>query len=209
MEYDYFGQASEATDQCASKMLELIESNDNWKDLGEKEGVKGSLKITPEGKFLFRSIGVLEYSCSRISKFLKDGEKRKMWESILEESCILKAFDNDFRIMYESFYAPWPVRHRDFVFACKAFKMDDGLLIVSKSMEAGIENKKNVIRGEIIAAGFYLKTIKSRKTEVTYLACVDPKGSLPKFIVKEAGKRQCFTVNKVRVAMNAIKDMKA
>jgi START domain len=198
----YLSEATDLLDGCIPDLLGLINREDGWDDLGENDGVRGSQMMTPEGKQLIRSVGVINHTPEEIAEFVLDISKKKRWDGMSEEISIVKEFDQNFKIIYESFYAPWPVSHRDFVYAIKVFKRDDGVLLIAKSINAGVPERRGVVRGEIIVSGFYLKSLGPSATNVTYLVSVDPKGSLPGFIVNMLGKKQSSNVNKIRHVMH-------
>ena len=201
MESQYLAEATSVINGCVTQLLGLIAQVDGWKDLGDNDGVRGSQTTTPDGKQLIRSIGILNFSPEQLAAFIFDNSKKKSWDGMLDESSIVVSFSDSFRIMYERFAAPWPVSYRDFVFACRSIQRDDGILLVAKSIEAGVAEKSGVVRGELITSGFYLKRLGENVTEMTYLVCMDPKGMLPGFIVNQLGKKQCLNVNKIRHVM--------
>ena len=198
MESNYESQAAELLDRCLSELLALLESNQGWEEIGTKDGVRGYQRSTPEGKQLIRSIGTIPRSVEEIAAFILDNSKKKSWDGMCIESRNVKVFNETFKIVYERFSAPWPVSHRDFVFASRKFERPDGAILVGKSIDAGVPEERGVVRGEVITSGFYLKRIDQNTTEMTYLVAVDPKGSLPGFVVNKLGKNQCANVNKIR-----------
>jgi len=50
-----------------------------------------------------------------------------------------------------------------------------------------------------------LKNIEDIATEMTYIVCVDPKGSIPTAIVNIVARDQVNNVNKIKLAMNSPK----
>lgn len=199
---EHFEQATALLDGCISQLLELIATQEGWEDIGDNDGVRGSQRITPDGRQIIRAVGILNFSCEEITSFIWDYTKKKSWDGMLDESSVVKSFSDTFRIQYERFTAPWPVSYRDFVFAAKIINRDDGILLVAKSINANVPEQRSVVRAEVVTSGFVLKRVDANTTEMTYLVCVDLKGSLPGFIVKQLGKSQAKNVNKIRHVMN-------
>ena len=193
-------EASRLLDVCISQVLSMIENRTDWDDLGEEDGVRGSQAFEGENQII-RSIGIIKHTPEEIAVYLQDNTTKKQWDGMLIASNPVKVFEGSFKIMYESFSAPWPVSNRDFVYACRTIERSDGLMLVGKSIDAGVPEKDGLVRGEVIASAFYLKRIGENLTEVTYIVSVDPKGMIPKFIVNLVGKKQCSNVNKIRDAL--------
>ena len=188
-------------DGCVSQLLTLMDTPEGWDDLGDNDGVQGGQKVAADGKQIIRSIGTINHTPEEVCAFIWDNSQKQRWDGMLAESTVVKNFNEKFKILYERFTAPWPVSHRDFVFACKIIDREDGILLVAKSMDAGVPEKSGVVRGEVTTSGFYLKRADAGATLVTYLVSVDPKGMLPGFIVNQLGKRQCLNINKIRHVM--------
>jgi hypothetical protein len=195
-------QCSAIIDSCIAQLFELISSRDGWTELSPEDGVQRSHRSLPDGRQIVRGIGTINFSPQEIKDFILDLGNKKSWDSMLEESFQVCDFGNELRVNYEHFTAPWPVSHRDFVYAGKVIQRDDGLLLAAKSVDMGVPERDGIVRGEVITSGFYLKRIGERQTEVTYLTCADMKGMLPGFVVDMIGQEQTSNVRKIREAMN-------
>jgi hypothetical protein len=196
-------QCSAIVDSCISQVLSLIASDDGWTELSPEDGVLRSQRSFSDGRQIVRGIGIFDFPPTEIKDFLLDIPNKKLLDDRLEEGFILLQFDSTLMVIYERYAAPWPVSPRDFVYAQKVMEREDGIFIVAKSVEMGVPEREGVVRGEVIASGFYLRKVEERKTEVSYLACADPKGLLPGFVVDMFAQKQTSSVVRIREAMNA------
>jgi hypothetical protein len=183
-------QASAILDASISQML------------GTEDGVHRSMRSLPNDKQLIRGIGTLNFTPEEIRDFLWKNEDKKLWDELLEESYPIVEFDRWLKVNYEHFRVTWPVSDRDFVYAYKAVPRDDGIVMVAKSVEFGVPEREGIVRGEVTATGYFLKRVGERRTEITYLLCLDPKGSLPQLVVDFIGQKQTGNVRKIIEAMN-------
>jgi hypothetical protein len=145
-----------------------------------------------------KSVGVIRKSTHEIRDLLWTYNRKKEWDESLDHIYVVHQFSDDFRIIYQRFSAPWPVSYRDFVFATKYMDVPEGILIIGQSVNAGVAEVEGVVRGEVLTSAYFLKKLNDTNTEVTYMAGVDPKGSIPTFVVNQVGKKQCLIVSKLR-----------
>jgi START domain len=200
MEDQYRTQAVSLLDAVVPEVLRLIDKSDEWEDLGNDDQVQAYRIITPQGPIV-RATGLIKHSAEEVVNFVLDNTKKKLWDEMLDESIILKDFGDGVKIMSEKFNLPWPVSDRDFVFAFKTYEKDDGFLIVAKSIDIGVPERSGVVRGEVVSSAFYIRRVTPKLASVTYLVCVDPKGSIPSMIVNRTSSKQAGNVAKIRKAM--------
>ena len=195
-------QADASLDESVAQVLSLIASNDIFQEFDANDGVRNSLCVPEEtGISIFRAIGQINHSAEAVCAFVLDYTRKKTWDEMLLDSYPVKEFNARFKIQYECFESPWPVSNRDFVYALKVIERTDGLLMICKSIDAGVPERSGIVRGEIICCGLYFKRIGENVTELTYVVSVDPKGLIPKMISNAVGKKQCSNVNKIRAAL--------
>jgi hypothetical protein len=195
---DYLSEAENLLNGCIPELQILINNSVKWDDLGQNDRVHIYQIVSPEGRQTVKAIGKINRSTKTICNFLLNSNKKLLWDKMLIESRPVLTFNDQFKVFYERFYAPWPVNHRDFVFAARVYQANDGLLIIAKSFDAGIPAIKGVVRAELLISGIYLKKITKHCTEVTYIVSANPKGKIPKFIVKKFGRKQCENLNRIR-----------
>jgi hypothetical protein len=186
-----------AVEQAAAQAFDLINSPD-WEDLGENDDVFASRRQTDAGIYMTKSVGVIRKSAEAVRSLLWTYSRKKEWDENLEEIQVVQQFSDNFRIMYQRFNAPWPVSSRDFVLATRYQDVEGGILLVGRSVDAGVPERDGIVRGEVLASAYYLKRLNENNTEVTYMAGVDPKGSIPTMVVNAVGKKQALLVGKIR-----------
>ena len=120
---------------------------------------------------------------------------------MLIESRNVMTFNEKFKIVYEKFHAPWPASDRDFIYVVKEYERGGGALIVAKSIDTGLADVDGVVRGDLKCSCFFLKKINNKSTEVTLFYCVDPKGLIPRCIIRNVNKKQCKCVGKIKKYM--------
>ena len=194
---DLYGIAKDAVDRATSHAFERI-NDPNWEDLGEADLVQCYKKSLDNGLNMFKAVGVIRKTPAEIRDLLWTYSRKKEWDPSLEHIYVVQQFSDDFRIIYQRFSAPWPVSSRDFVFATRYQDVEGGILIVGESVDVGVEEVEGVVRGEVICSAYYLKSLNANNTEVTYMAAINPKGSIPTMIVNSVGKKQCSIVSKLR-----------
>jgi hypothetical protein len=199
-------QCSAIVDACLAQTLSLMSSQDGWTEVvnSDEDGVQRHTRNLSDGRQMIRAVGTLEFPPEQIKEYIRNANNKKLWDEMLDEGFTVQEFDNSLKINYEHFALPWPVSHRDFVYAMKVYERPDGLLVVGRSVEFGVPEREGIVRGEIVASGFYLKRLGGRRTELTFMASVDMKGSLPGFVVDYVAKIQTNNVTKIREAMSMV-----
>ena len=198
---ELYKQVTDLLNNNVEYLTDIIESTDEWEILFDKDGVFAMAKSNHPGMQFIRSIAILNFSYKQIAKLIRDPDQRMNWDNMVLESKIVHEFNKHTKIYYEKFYSPWPVQCRDFVYAAKIMKVDDGLLIITKSIDGIVPEIKGNVRGEIFVSGYLLKRIRKRITEVTYVVYADAKGKFPESAVKHFAKKQCMNLNRIRKIM--------
>jgi hypothetical protein len=184
-----------------SDLLTLSTSN-NWESLKPKKGVSGFQKSQEGNLNLVKAEGLIEFPPEQVLSFMLDSSYK--WDETLEESKVLHEFSPDLFIMYERYKCPWPVSDRDFVYGMKIVKREEALYIIAKSIETSHPQISGVVRGEIITSGYVLKRTELNYTQITYLVSLDPKGSIPKMVVRSLNKEQVANIWRIREFMQKI-----
>jgi len=201
----YIPQAQVIIDELLAESEEG-EVND-WKFVHEKKGVKVWRK-KPKGEslYLMKGYGTIHMPMETIKTLLLDFEEKArydpMWITGERLEASQTAADGT---MYETlrmcFKSPGPVTNRDFVVFGIAKTLPDGTFVqVSKSItHPGAPEDRNYVRGELRASGFILKPIDGGKAaNVIYIVGVDPKGSVPKFVVNLVSTKQPMNINTIK-----------
>lgn len=183
--------------------LFTLAHSDNWESLGNKNNVAGFQKSIGESVNVIKAVGIINFRPEEVASFIMDNSYK--WDETLEESKVLHQLRDDLLVMYERYKCPWPVSNRDFVYGLKVVSRDDGVFILVKSIDVPSPVIKGVVRGEIIISGYLLKRSENGNTECTYLVCIDPKGSIPKMIVRQINKDQVSNISAIRDFMTSIR----
>jgi hypothetical protein len=131
-----------------------------------------------DGKWVFWSECRIRKNIDTVELFLFEFDKRKIWDDILEDSRILKPFSENYKVVHNIYWAPWPVVRRDFVLAIEKYKSGGVRYITSCSVNhPAAPESDRYIRGYTQYSGFILKPVDSETTHVVYICNADIKGS--------------------------------
>lgn len=158
--------------------------------------------MTDSGIQLIKAVGTINRNTQQIYDVIWDYAHKSEWDEMCIESLLVREFSPDFRVLYQRFTAPWPVSHRDFVFASRVSRIGNDILLTAKSIECeSVPEKSGIVRGDVMTSGFYLEALADNLTRLTYLVNVNPKGSLPLWVVNKLGKQQCGVIQKMRAKL--------
>jgi hypothetical protein len=147
-------------------------------------------KIELEGNIASKGVAIVDQPIEKIIEFLlTPGVLKKLNSTCVEDKVLFE--DENLKVTYMRYSAPWPVSHRDFVsVAYQHLEGDTKAYIGSKSCSWPCPEEKKVVRGEIIIGGYVLEKIDEKSTKVTYMSNADIKGSIPGMIKNELAKKQ-------------------
>jgi hypothetical protein len=185
-------------------LIDLLEEKvDSWNFIKEKEGIKfykKRLEISPLD--CMRTTCILNYNSKLVNYVIMNkmtdynlkGSNVKIIDQISESEVTMQMF-----CPFNSLF----VSDRDFIYVCKnEILKDDNYLMFGKSVEHEQKPSKNIVRGEIFF-GFRLTSLEKSKTLVEYIELVDPKGSLPSFMVNLVNNNVLDRIIKLK---NCVKD---
>lgn len=158
-----------------------------WKVIHQEEGLN-ILEKEDEGSDLvtFKGDGYLDASLVKVAGVLLNHERTPEWVDSLEEDRVLKFISPDEFIEYTHIGTPIIVKDRDFVVKTKLeYESDIGRLTVrSKSVADPVMPPTKYVRGEVQLMEFTLQaTDGGKRTHLSAELRVDPKGSIPKWLV--------------------------
>jgi hypothetical protein len=166
---------------------------DAWEQLSNEDGitvwrreVAGSPVVAVKGE------AVIAASLAKTASVLADTSRAKEWVCSLGEARVLRVISPTARIEYNRLAAPWPVSDRDFVFSTE-IKIDRKARTVTFELKSVVDalappDDDKAVRGELLSSTYVLTQVEERKTKVTVEIQVDPKGSIPKWLVNYAQK---------------------
>ncbi|HZV01725.1 MAG TPA: START domain-containing protein [Planctomycetota bacterium] len=173
--------------------VSTAEDKPAWEQLSDEDGIKvwrreveGSPVVAVKGE------ATIATPIAKLASVLHDTSRAKEWVCSLGEARVLKVVSPTVWIEYNRLEAPWPVSDRDFVFRTeiKLDKKQKSVTFELKSVEEPScpPNEDKAVRGELVASTYQLQALEDGRTRVTVEIQVDPKGSLPKWLVNWAQK---------------------
>eukprot|EP01115_Flamella_aegyptia_P011827 TRINITY_DN5691_c0_g1_i1.p1 TRINITY_DN5691_c0_g1~~TRINITY_DN5691_c0_g1_i1.p1 ORF type:complete len:212 (+),score=55.39 TRINITY_DN5691_c0_g1_i1:27-662(+) len=210
---DYLAKTKEAFDFVE----ELInEAEENWEYVTEIGGVAMFKRINEaqsNGIHCIKTCSYFDFTPEEIFNWIWNLDNRKKFDNYLKKYKIIGEVENieepitNAEIMYQAFSMPFPITDRDFCLIRASYNDGTRFMTAAKSVvHDEVPEDGSHVRGEIIVDGFVIDPHEEGKSVVTYVAQVDPKGSIPSFAVNLANKKVPQTVIAIKKAM--IKDSK-
>jgi hypothetical protein len=165
----------------------------NWELIANKDGLKTFQRDTDQGIVGFRGETVMDATIEQIATVLADMPSRKKWMDEVVEAKRIKMNSIFDRVEYNHTAVPWPFQNRDFVYSAKVdvnTKEKTMLITMQSTEDAEMPPKDGIVRGQMHLSRYYLKSLEGgKKTFVTVEIIVDPKGAIPKWIVRLKQKK--------------------
>jgi hypothetical protein len=164
----------------------------DWVKVDTNRGISIFRKEIPgDPVYAYKGEGTLHAPLGKIISVSLDVARQPEWVDRLEIAKILREPEPNHRIIYLKVDLPWPVSDRDFVI--------DARLVVDPIGKTAIYDIHSVedplappnkccVRGQVHYNRVELKGLDGVRTEVSAEAHVDPKGSIPKWIVNRIQK---------------------
>lgn len=134
--------------------------------------------------FAFRAVGLMKSPLVKVASVLVDSARRKEWMPDVGETWVIKQLNKNERIDYVQIKTPFIIKDREFVLHAKA-DWDKENRTITFSFESvahpDLPPSKR-IRAELFESRYVLKE-RGEYTEVEFTVHVDPKGTVPKWLV--------------------------
>ncbi len=132
-----------------------------------------------------KAIAIIDAPLNEIQQLLEDFAQRHEWVPYLKQSQLVEAIDENQRIEYSHFRAPWPASDRDFVYRVKLLHRSETMIHyqMTSVRSAKVPEQEGMIRAELIESAYRLSAIDERTTRVELIYHADPKGWLPNWLV--------------------------
>ena len=159
----------------------------DWEKVGEDDGITIYRRQLPgDPVFAYKGEGVLDAPLGKIITVARDTAHQKDWVNRLKVAKVLHELTPFDRIIYMRYGAPWPVSDRDVVFESK--------LTVDRAAHTAVIDVHSVtdplappdaccVRAEVRDNHMEFKAVDGGKTAVLAVAHMDPRGSLPAWLV--------------------------
>ncbi|XP_063288270.1 START domain-containing protein 10-like [Pelobates fuscus] len=169
------------------------ESSEGWVSSYSKGGIgvwmkppsdKTSLIHTCKGCMTFPDV-----SADTVYDVLHDIEYRKKWDVNVIETHDIALLSANADVGYYSWKCPKPLKNRDVVTLRSWLLLDDCYMIINFSVKhSSYPPRKDLVRAVSLLAGYLIKITGPNSCILTYLAQVDPRGSLPKWVVNKSSQ---------------------
>ena len=121
---------------------------------------------------------------------------------MVEETHVLERIDRLTQIGYSIFKAPWPVSRRDMHIIGRGERLPaDGSYLTYGTSVTNPPSQQPPPRGVIRAHLFYYGTLITPlgdgRCRVVFVACSDPRGMLPQWLVAAAAQLQPLNINRI------------
>uniref|UniRef100_A0A8C5MJF1 START domain-containing protein 10 n=1 Tax=Leptobrachium leishanense TaxID=445787 RepID=A0A8C5MJF1_9ANUR len=169
------------------------ESTEGWVSSYSKPGIgvwmkppkdKTSLIHTCKGRMTFPDV-----LADTVYDVLHDTEYRKKWDMNMIETRDFAILSANADVGYYSWKCPKPLKNRDVVTLRSWLLLEDCYMIINFSVKHNLyPPRKDLVRAVSLIAGYLIKITGPSSCTLTYLAQVDPRGSLPKWVVNKASQ---------------------
>lgn len=167
-------------------ILSFLASAEDWFHVSTRDGIEIFAKKNSDSPIRsLRAEGIVNGKIEDLVAILRNVEGTKDWVPNLIERSYVKNISDEEAILYDVSDLPWPVTDRDMVVHHKLSISDDRKSLVLNFKSVDHPDKplsKDFVRA-VITQGQLLFTPKGNKTFVRLTIQVDPKGSIPKFVV--------------------------
>ncbi|XP_042182018.1 START domain-containing protein 10-like [Oncorhynchus tshawytscha] len=120
---------------------------------------------------------------------LHDTSYRKKWDSNMIDTHDIGRLTVNADVGYYSWKCPSPLKNRDFVTMRSWLPLGNDYLIINYSVKhPQYPPKKDYVRAVSLLTGYLIQSNEENSSTLYYLTQVDPKGSLPKWVVNRASQ---------------------
>uniref|UniRef100_H3A9Z8 START domain-containing protein 10 n=1 Tax=Latimeria chalumnae TaxID=7897 RepID=H3A9Z8_LATCH len=117
---------------------------------------------------------------------LHDTEYRRKWDSNVIETFDIGKLTVNADVGYYAWKCPKPLKNRDVITLRSWLPMGKDYIILNYSVKhPKYPPKKDMVRAVSIQTGYFIESNGPNSCTLTYLAQVDPKGSVTRWVVKE------------------------
>jgi hypothetical protein len=179
-------------------------ADDGWKKADEADGI--TIYEKKEGDLLaFRAEGLVDAPVLAVAGTILDYEHNTEWIDHLEEETVLKRPAPGQYVEYTHVGTPFVIKDRDFLclVTVTVNEKEKFVSIESHSVVDAVKPPTKYVRGEVVHNEFRLFAAPAGKTQLKGEFHIDPKGTVPKWIVnlfQRAWPMKAFKAIRERVA---------
>ncbi|XP_035681930.1 START domain-containing protein 10-like [Branchiostoma floridae] len=166
-----------------------LNHGDGWEQKYNKHGtvVYAKLQEASSVKLLKVSVTFKKVCAATLYDVLHDPEYRKMWDPNMIDAYEICQLNPNNDVGYYSWKCSPPLKNRDFVTLRSWLETGTEYMIINHSVNhQKVPPKKGFVRGISLLSGYLIRPLTSDSCHFTYLTQMDPRGSLPKWVVNKA-----------------------
>lgn len=130
-----------------------------------------------------------DVSADTMYDVLHDLEYRRKWDSNVIETFDIARLTVNADVGYYSWKCPKPLKNRDVITLRSWLPLENDYIIMNYSVKhPKYPPKKDLVRAVSILTGYLIQRDSATSCTLTYLAQVDPRGSLPKWVVNKSSQ---------------------
>ena len=162
--------------------------NVKWELVQKSQGIEVKRKkIGKDSILALKATGVLNTSVEKIISIFKETNLAYQWAPGLKERRILQEISETEAVVYDIHQMPWPCQDRDLVIYNKIelIQKRKQIALISSSIETYSKDpgSNGNVRAELYYSFIGLTPISQNKTKVEFFIHVNPKGSIPNWII--------------------------
>ena len=161
-------------------------SESGWQLVNDENGIKVYIYETDNSEIVkAKTQTIIPVPIEQVRALLDDIDHRHEWIPFLKISKTLSEYQNNKRIEYSHFSAPWPASDRDFVYQVELINRSDTKLVYKMfSVDSELKaDDGSYIRADLFESVYTLQALDSETTAVELIFHADPKGWLPNWII--------------------------
>ncbi|XP_053098759.1 START domain-containing protein 10-like isoform X1 [Hemicordylus capensis] len=167
------------------------ESQEGWNSQYNKSGVAVWSQGHEESKTIQKikmQIACRDVPPETLYDVLHDTHYRKKWDSNMIETYDIGRLTVNADVGYYSWRCPSPLKNRDFVTLRSWLPLGNDYMIINYSVKHPYPPRKDFVRAVSLQTGYLIKATGNSGCILYYLTQVDPRGSLPKWVVNKASQ---------------------
>jgi START domain len=190
-----------------------VKSQEDWRELKDKNGIKVFTRKTPNSKFHELKIECeFEGRISQLAAVLLDVNNHPRWSYNTVSTRILKASATDV-IFYVELECPWPIENRDVVVHTTLSQNFENkvMTINSKNVDDYLPVEESIVRVKYSKVSWIVTPLNDSRFNVEYRLQMDPGGSIPAWLLNlfiSKGPFESFTKLKEQIQLPEYREAK-
>lgn len=164
----------------------LTSSDENWKFVTEKDGIKVFSKSIPESKVkAIKAECIINASASQVVSFLLDVKAAEQWVYHTKSCDLLRKVSPTELYYYSEVSLPWPLENRDFVAHVKVSRdaLTEVITINSPVVSGFVPVKNGLVRINQGRGSWTITSLNKGQVKIEYVLLVNPGGVIPAWAV--------------------------